>query len=503
MSRQIINVGSSPNDGAGDPIRTAFIKTNDNFIQLFALPNPTPPVTLVGKAGDVPGMYAYNSTYFYYCFGTYDGSTVIWAQVAQIGSISVANIVNGTSNVKISSANANVTISVNGTSNVAVFSSTDVSVTGNINVPLGNIHAFAYYTYNNISAAGNIRGGNIRTSGQVTATGNVYGDVVVSNYLYGDGSNISNISGGGSYSNTNVAAYLQVLTSNVSTTGNITGSYILGNGRNLTGLPLTYGNANVANFLPIFTGNISSDYMTATGNLRGGNIKTVGIISATGNITTDGYFVGTFVGNVSGNLVVPGSNTQVLYNNNGNAGASTGMIFNSSSNVLSVTGNVYGNYFLGNGSQLTGLPVTYGNANVAAYLPTYTGNITAAEVSATGNITGSYILGNGSQLTGIAITGTNANALTGNTLSSNVTNSSLTAVGTLSNLSVTGNVVASGVVTSTGTFRLPSYTTLQIANISAVEGDMVYNSTVQKVQAYQANATGNVTWVSLSISTYQ
>jgi hypothetical protein len=79
----------------------------------------------------------------------------------------------------------------------------------------------------------------------------------------------------------------------------------------------------------------------------------------------------------------------------------------------------------------------------------------------------------------------------------------LTSVGTLANLSVTGNVVASGVVTSTGTFRLPSYTTAQIANISAVEGDMVYNSTVQQIQAYQANATGNVTWVSLSVSTYQ
>jgi len=473
MSQQIINVGTAPNDGLGTPIRTAFQYTNNNFTQLFSLPNPTPPTTLVGKAGDVPGMYAYSAAYFYYCFGTYDGSTVIWAQIAQ-GNTSISNIVNGTSNVRIGSANANVTVGVNGTANIAVFSNTGVSVTGNI-----------------------------RTSGQITATGNVYGNAIVGTYLYGDGSNISNISGGGNYSNTNAAAYLQVLTSNVSTTGNITGSYILGNGRNLTGLPLTYGNANVANFLPVFTGNILSSNMTATGNVHAGNIKTVGIVSATGNITTDGYFIGNFVGNISGNLVVPGSNTQVLYNDNGNAGASAGLIFNSASNILSVTGNVYGNYFLGNGSQLTGLPVTYGNANVAAYLPTYTGNITAGNISTTGNITASYILGNGSQLTGIAATGINANALTGSTLSSNVTTSSLTSVGTLANLSVTGNVVASGVVTSTGTFRLPSYTTAQIANISAVEGDMVYNSTVQQIQAYQANATGNVTWVSLSVSTYQ
>ena len=65
MSQQIINVGTAPNDGLGTPIRTAFQYTNNNFTQLFSLPNPNPPDTLVGKAGDVPGMYAYNSTYFY------------------------------------------------------------------------------------------------------------------------------------------------------------------------------------------------------------------------------------------------------------------------------------------------------------------------------------------------------------------------------------------------------------------------------------------------------
>lgn len=35
MSQQIINVGSSPNDGTGDPLRTAFQKCNDNFDELY------------------------------------------------------------------------------------------------------------------------------------------------------------------------------------------------------------------------------------------------------------------------------------------------------------------------------------------------------------------------------------------------------------------------------------------------------------------------------------
>ena len=141
----------------------------------------------------------------------------------------------------------------------------------------------------------------------------------------------------------NTGAYVSGV---VSATGNITGSYILGNGAFLSGLPATYSNANVANYLPIFSGNI-----------------TAGNISATGNIT--------------------------------------------------------GSYILGNGSQLSGLPATYSNANVANYLPTFSGNLTAGNISvsgnitggniltvgnisASGNITGNYFIGNGSQLTGLA-----------------------------------------------------------------------------------------------------
>ena len=57
---------------------------------------------------------------------------------------------------------------------------------------------------------------------------------------------------------------------------------------------------------------------------------------------------------------------------------------------ISTSGNVSANYFIGNGSQLTGLPASYGNANVAAYLPTYTGNISAGNInmSGVGNING-------------------------------------------------------------------------------------------------------------------
>ena len=35
MAKQTINLGTSANDGTGDPLRTAFDKINDNFDELF------------------------------------------------------------------------------------------------------------------------------------------------------------------------------------------------------------------------------------------------------------------------------------------------------------------------------------------------------------------------------------------------------------------------------------------------------------------------------------
>jgi hypothetical protein len=65
---------------------------------------------------------------------------------------------------------------------------------------------------------------------------------------------------------------------------------------------------------------------------------------------------------------------------------------------ITATGNVTAPYFIGDGSQLTGLPASYGNANVATLLASGT---VSSNVITTGNIAGNYFIGNGSQLTGI------------------------------------------------------------------------------------------------------
>lgn len=213
-----------------------------------------------------------------------------------------------------------------------------------------------------------------------------------------------------------------------------------------------YGNANVANYLPLY----------------GGNLFSLNSVCATGNITVDGYFLG------DGSLL-------------------TGI----------------------NASNIVG---SYSNANVAAYLPTYTGNVTA-----------NYFIGNGSQLTGIgsgtkisngnssvniATPGSNIVLIVGNTQSATFFTTGMSLPG---NLSVSGNIIANNFVgggagsptisaatnltlsaavsvqvTGGGTFRLPSLTTAAIANLIPVNGDIIYNSSVNKFQGYENGAWGNL-----------
>ena len=62
MGRQIINIGTSPNKGDGEPLRTAFDKINDNFSELYLkVDNLTGGVGVT--VGDIKGsVFADDST---------------------------------------------------------------------------------------------------------------------------------------------------------------------------------------------------------------------------------------------------------------------------------------------------------------------------------------------------------------------------------------------------------------------------------------------------------
>ena len=49
MAQQTINIGSSANDGTGDPLRTAFDKINDNFSELYGTSAFGQQITLSGN----------------------------------------------------------------------------------------------------------------------------------------------------------------------------------------------------------------------------------------------------------------------------------------------------------------------------------------------------------------------------------------------------------------------------------------------------------------------
>jgi len=153
-----------------------------------------------------------------------------------------------------------------------------------------------------------------------------------------------------------------------------------------------YGNANVVALLAAGT----------DGGNTVANILAAGSISAVGNITANAssFFIGNgsqltgIIAAVPGASIVNG-NSSVIVNANGNVTTSVTGVSNVIvvaptgqyvTGVVSATGNITGNYILGNGSQLTGLPATYGNAQVAAYLSSGTVNsniITSATFLAT------------------------------------------------------------------------------------------------------------------------
>jgi len=470
MAQQIINIGASPNDGQGNPIRTAFNKTNENFSELYARAQTNPPATLIGVAGDFAGMYAYDSTYFYYCFADYDGSSTIWAQVTQVGNISLPEIENGSSNVVVD-INGNIRMGIAGVANSVQFNTVGQLLTGSL-----------------------------------SATGNITG-----NFIVGDGSLLTNLPIPGIYGNTEVAAFLPTYTGNlvsltgpVTTTANVTGNYIIGDGSLLTNVNaanvstsrISNGGSQVT--IPVTSGNVSVDVgvitnvavFTTGGISVTGNVLASGEVSATGNLQTPGNVIATFI---SGTLSTP-SQTNITTVGTLSALSVTGNVVGGdilTGGIVSAVGNITGDYIYGNGAFLTGIsggggngqaivnglstvdiPVNSGNVlvtvgfspNVAVFTGSglqvngtisantltssgtvsATGNITggnihsSGEISTSGNVTGTYIIGDGSLLTNVGV-GTNYS-------NANVAAYLPTYTGNLSggNLSVTGQANVTG-----------------------------------------------------------
>lgn len=245
-----------------------------------------------------------------------------------------------------------------------------------------------------------------------TYSGNISANVITANVFIGDGSQLTGLPE--SYSNVNVAAYLPTYSGDISANV-VTANVFIGDGSQLTGLPEGYSNVKVAAYLPTYSGVIGGAItiggnLSVDGNLNvagtqttfnseslnindpiiyladnnPGDVLDIGFISS---FTNPGYQHTGFVrdatdgtwklfANVATEPTTSVDFTDATYSNL-RIGGLTAISANISGNVSAVN-------FIGSGAQLTGL---YANADVAAYLPIYSGNISAGNISANTSIT--------------------------------------------------------------------------------------------------------------------
>jgi len=232
----------------------------------------------------------------------------------------------------------------------------------------------------------------------------------------------------------------------------------------LTSLSVS-GNANVGNIGAtngVFT-NVSGNGSALT-SITGANVTGQVSYAATANaVAGDAATANSVAGaNVSGAVTYATTANAVA-----GANVSGAVSFATTANSVALAnvsgaGNIASINLNGNTSQIlygngvfASAPVSYGNSNVATFLASYGSNT----ITTTGNVSVGNIIGNGQALTGLAggnVSGQVGNALVAGTVYT-AAQGNITSVGTLTSLSVSGNVTA-GNLTTAGTLSAATVT---------------------------------------------
>jgi len=308
-------------------------------------------------------------------------------------------IVNGNSYANISTTDGNLDININ--SNQWIFDTDgNTSLPGNVNAA-GNVNANIFVLNN----AGNSTYSVIQQNQNPPYGGEAYGIELLT--TTDDANVFSSVSSGPDY-----------VTLQSTNAGNANVIVQGGYGVTISTSNATGADINEWSFVA------SGDTFFPGALSTAGNILSQGEVSATGNIITAGYFIGNFAGNVTGNFVVPGANTQVLFNTNGNADATAGMTFVKGPNLFTVLGNVSATNFTGgnlsngatkisvanNGNVSIGVGLfntTVLNVNTSTGISVLGNIVASGYISATGNI-----LSNANVIT-LAASGANGAAING------------------------------------------------------------------------------------------
>jgi hypothetical protein len=391
-------------------------------------------------------------------------------------------------------------------SNVGIVSSGAISAVGNVTGQylIGN-GAFITGSIGNGSSnvngangsfSGSVSAGSVSTSGNVTAAGISASGTVTASSLTGT------ITTASQTNITSVGTLTALSVSGNATAGNISAT-------NITGTLATASQPNITS-----VGTLTS--LAVTGNATAGNISATNItgtlatasqpnITSVGTLTALSVSGNATAGNISATNIT-GTITTASQTNITSVGTLTSL---NTSGAVSAVGNVTGNYFIGNGALLTNINAAnivgaYGNANVANYLPTYSGAITASSVSASGTVTGASLTGtittatqpnitSVGTLTSLSVSG---NITSGNVSATNITGTittasqpNITSVGTLTSLSVTGNATVGNISATNLTGTAVSVT----GSITAVSADFGTGSvSLGGIVNNNANGVGNI-----------
>jgi hypothetical protein len=218
---------------------------------------------------------------------------------------------NRTGNIPLSELDANF-------SNVSAFVSTAGTVTTAAQPNIASVGTLSSLT---VSGSGSMA--NLSVSGNIVAVGNVTAGNIIGNVI----GNISNAVYANTAGTVTTNAQPNITSVGALTTLTVTGNIIGGN-LNTTGL--------------IFS----------VGNISGGNLESTGIVRGL-TVQANGNLVGGNA-NISTSVNSQSVNTQSINAANVSAGNISAIQITTTGNISS-SGNISGNYFIGNGSQLTGL----------------------------------------------------------------------------------------------------------------------------------------------------
>jgi hypothetical protein len=438
-------------------------------------------------------------------------------------------------------------------------------ITNGIVTATGNVSGGNLTTTGLITVTGNLNAGNIITGGIISATGNANvgnigsNNVIATTLSVSGNANVGNLGTGGL-----ITATGNISGSNITTIGQLVSSLAVGTPPIVVVSTTEVANlfvykSNIAGYVTAAAqGNITSLgtllSLSVSGNANIGNIGTAGSITATGNANVGNIgannaiftlITGTLVTAAQPNITSVGTLTSISVSGNANVGnLGTAGLITATGNIngANITGTHYGA-----ATGLTGIPGAnvsgqVGNALVAgtvytAAQPNITSVGTLTSLGVNGTVTAvaftantGVFTGNGSglsQLAGANVTGTVANATyavsagsAGSaTTAGTVTTAAqpnITSVGTLTSLSVSGNITAGNIsatnhtgttanltgqyitTLATGTAPFVVTSTTQVANLNvATAGLATYATTANAVAG--ANVSGTVANANYSV----